>query len=41
MLWVIGCGMVVGLGGSGAVVWGEQIAVGGWLWRGSAVWGFS
>jgi hypothetical protein len=31
MLWVIGCGVVVGLGGGSAVVWGEQIAVGGCL----------
>jgi hypothetical protein len=26
LLWVVGCGVVVGLGGGGTVVWGERIA---------------
>lgn len=41
LLWVVGCGAVVGLGGDSMVAWGERIVVGGWLWHGGAVWGFS
>lgn len=41
LLWVVGCGAVVDLGGDSMVAWGERIVVGGWLWRGGAVWGFS